>query len=381
MPEQIPEQVPDSVISGSLAPMPGDSVDPVQVLVFAASIVWLVGILLMLSYGAVSYFCLKRKVSASLCKEGHVYLCDNIDTPFILGIFRPRIYLPSGMAESEIPYVLAHEEAHLKRKDHLWKPLGFLLLAVYWFNPLFWVAYILLCRDIENACDEKAIKDSDKAYKVSYSEALLACSIHRRTIMACPLAFGETGVKSRIRAVLHYKKPAFWVILVAILVLIVTCVCFLTNPVTEKDETTTEVTTEDAPVTTEAPVTTTVPVTTKAPITTAPSTTESPTTPENPDAWKEKVDARIYERWDELYFRGHDAYEILIQIKDVHNVGQRNAEAAFAKQYGFEYNEVWLQYLKSDPYSFVLFIKSQDEIEAWAKLEEVDKITCNFRSF
>ena len=263
VPEQIPEQIPDSVISGSLAPMPGDSVDPVQVLVFAASIVWLVGILLMLSYGAVSYFRLKRKVSASLCKEGRIYLCDNIDTPFILGILRPRIYLPSGMAESEIPYVLAHEEAHLRRKDHLWKPLGFLLLAVYWFNPLFWVAYILLCRDIENACDEKAIKDSDKAYKVSYSEALLACSIHRRTIMACPLAFGETGVKSRIRAVLHYKKPAFWVILVAILVLIVTCVCFLTNPVTEKDEDTTAVSTTETPTTTTTPTTSTIPVTTQ----------------------------------------------------------------------------------------------------------------------
>ena len=127
--------------------------------------------------------------------------------------------------------------------------------------------------------------------------------------------------------------------------------------------------------------TTTTPITTEPVTTTAPVTTTTPTTTENPDAWKEKVDVQIYERWDELYFRGHDAYEILIQIKDVHNVGQRNAEAAFAKQYGFEYNEVWLQYLKSDPYRFVLFIKSQDEIEAWAKLEEVDKITCNFRSF
>ncbi|MBR6769041.1 MAG: hypothetical protein IKM34_06100 [Clostridia bacterium] len=249
-PNQVPGQVGDSVIPDSLAPAPGDSVNSMQVFVFAASIVWLVGIFVMLSYGAFSYFRLKHKVRASLCKEGRVYLCDNIDTPFILGIFRPRIYLPSGMAESEIPYVIAHEEAHLKRKDHLWKPLGFLLLSVYWFNPLLWVAYILLCRDIENACDEKAIKDSDKAYKVSYSEALLACSIHRRTVMACPLAFGEVGVKSRIRAVLHYKKPAFWVIVVAILAIIVTSVCFLTNPVTDEDETTT------APSTTETPVTT-----------------------------------------------------------------------------------------------------------------------------
>ena len=161
------------------------------------------------------------------------------------------------------------------------------------------------------------------------------------------------------------KKTVFFLLVLSALLLIASCGNTMAD--TTFSETTTAATTGDVPVTTTP--------------TTTPTTTATPTTPENLDAWKEKVDARIYERWDELYFRGHDAYEILIQIKDVHNVGQRNAEAAFAKQYGFEYNEVWLQYLKSDPYSFVLFIKSQDEIEAWAKLEEVDKITCNFRSF
>ena len=236
--------------SGSLSPTPQASADPMQIVLFAASLVWLCGVLAMLGYGAYSYLRLHRKLRASIRKEGRVYLCDNVETPFILGVFRPRIYLPSGIGEGEIPYVIAHEEAHLKRKDHLWKPLGFLLLSVYWFNPLFWVAYILLCRDIENACDEKVIKNCDNAYRVGYSEALLSCSIHRRSVMACPVAFGETGVKSRIRAVLHYKKPAFWVILVAIVAIIVTCVCFLTDPVRDKDETTTEVTTEDVPVTT-----------------------------------------------------------------------------------------------------------------------------------
>ena len=240
--------------SGSLAPTPEASVDPMQIVLFVASLVWLCGVLAMLGYGAYSYWRLKYKLRASICKEGRVYLCDNVETPFILGVFRPRIYLPSGIGEGEIPYVIAHEEAHLKRRDHLWKPLGFLLLSVYWFNPLFWVAYILLCRDIENACDEKVIKNCDNAYRVGYSEALLSCSIHRRSVMACPVAFGETGVKSRIRAVLHYKKPAFWVILVAIVAIIVTCVCFLTDPVRDKDETTTAVTTEDVPVT-QAPTT------------------------------------------------------------------------------------------------------------------------------
>ena len=361
VPNQVPGQVEDSVISGSLATTPGDSVDPVQVLVFAASIVWIAGIVLMLGYGAFSYLRLKRKVRTSLCKEGRVYLCDNIDTPFILGVFRPRIYLPSGMADSEIPYVIAHEEAHLKRKDHLWKPLGFLLLAVYWFNPLLWVGYILLCRDIENACDEKAIKDSDTAYKVSYSEALLACSIHRRTVMACPLAFGEVGVKSRIRAVLHYKKPAFWVILVAILVLIVTCVCFLTDPVSEKDETTT------APSTTETPVTTTLqsantPSTTK----TTPTTT-APTTPENPDAWKEKVD---WESVNQGYLSEIDKYQIRIVVADIQGVGQKNADAAFAEKHELFYREN-VYYM--DYYPFDLEVPVED-IEKYAKLDEVKTI-------
>jgi len=374
VPGQVPDQVVDSVISGSLATTPGDSADPVQVLVFAASIVWIAGIILMLGYGAFSYFRLKHKVRASLCKEGRVYLCDSIETPFILGIFRPRIYLPSGMAESEIPYVIAHEEAHLKRKDHLWKPLGFLLLAVYWFNPLLWVGYILLCRDIENACDEKAIKDSDTAYKVSYSEALLACSIHRRTVMACPLAFGEVGVKSRIRAVLHYKKPAFWVIVVAILVLIVTCVCFLTDPVTEKDEVTTAVSTTEMPVTT-TPQSENTPLTNTPTTTQIPETTTTPTTtPEAPDdAWKEKVEWGYDEEYPaDAYDEKTGKYTIAIFVQDIHNVGQKAAEAAFAERYDLDYdpdNSLW----EILDLRFRVYV-TKDEIEMYARLEEVKQI-------
>ena len=118
-------------LSGSLAPTPEASVDPMQIVLFVASLVWLCGVLAMLGYGAYSYWRLKYKLRASIRKEGRVYLCDNVETPFILGVFRPRIYLPSGIGAGEIPYVIAHEEAHLKRKDHLWKPLGFLLLSVY----------------------------------------------------------------------------------------------------------------------------------------------------------------------------------------------------------------------------------------------------------
>ena len=336
--------------SGSLAPTPQASVDPMQIVLLVASIVWLCGVLAMLGYGAYSYLRLYRKLRASIRQEGSVYLCDNVETPFILGVFRPRIYLPSGISESEIPYVIAHEEAHLKRKDHLWKPLGFLLLSVYWFNPLFWVAYILLCRDIENACDEKVIKNSDNAYRVGYSEALLSCSVHRRSVMACPVAFGETGVKSRIRAVLHYKKPAFWLIIIAVVAIIVTCVCFLTDPVSDKDETTTAVTTEEVPVTT-----------------TAPTTTETPITPEDPDAWKEKVD---WESLDNGYNEETETYQVRIVVQDIYGVGQKRADAAFAEKYGLYYSG---KYYYLDYYQFDI-IASMKDIEMYAKLEEVKSV-------
>ena len=149
---------------------------------------------------------------------------------FILGVFKPRIFLSSSMNETDVEYVVAHEQAHLKRRDHLWKPLGFLLLTVYWFNPVMWVAYILLCRDIELACDEKVIKSMGIESKRSYSEALINCSMPRKFIAACPLAFGEVGVKERIKTVLSYKKPAFWIVIVALVVCVAVGICFLTNP-------------------------------------------------------------------------------------------------------------------------------------------------------
>lgn len=194
------------------------------------AIVWLVGIFLMLLYGSVSYIRLHKRVGASLLLNDNIYYCDNIDTPFILGFLKPKIYVPSGISEEQIGYIALHEKAHLKRKDHFWKPLGFVLLSVYWFNPVIWVAYILLCRDIETACDEKVIKNMPNTEKKNYSETLVSCSVQRRMVMACPLAFGEVGVKQRIKSVLNYKKPAFWVILLALVLLTVVAVCFLTNP-------------------------------------------------------------------------------------------------------------------------------------------------------
>ena len=224
----------NSVIESSFSPNITDSVNPMQVVVFVAGIIWLTGMAAMLLYALISFFLLKRKVQASVAVSGRVWECDEVDSPFILGIFRPVIYVPSSINEKTIELVIAHEEAHLKRHDHWWKPVGFVLLAVYWFNPLCWVAYILLCRDIEAACDEKVIRDKGREYMAAYSQALLDCSVQRRIIAVCPLAFGETCVKGRVKGVLNYKKPAFWVIMIAIVACIVVAVCFMTNP--KKDE-------------------------------------------------------------------------------------------------------------------------------------------------
>ena len=202
-----------------------------ETILSVASVVWLVGVAALLLYSAVSYGRLRWRVRVSLRMQSNLYTCDSIETPFILGILFPRIYIPSGMDAGQLQYVLAHENAHLKRLDHWWKPLGFLLLTVYWFNPLLWIAYIFLCRDIEQACDEKVITQMDNAGKRAYSEALVTCSVHRRMIMACPVAFGELGVKARIKGILNYKKPSFWIILAAAVACAVTVVCFLTNPV------------------------------------------------------------------------------------------------------------------------------------------------------
>lgn len=218
------------IISTTLAPEPWASVNPMQIVIAIASWIWVIGIALMFGYGIVSYISLCFKVRVSVRGEDKVYFCDDVDSPFILGVIRPRIYVPSGMRDEALEHVLAHEKAHLRRGDHLWKPVGFALLALYWFNPLLWVAYALLCRDIEAACDEKVIKEMSDEAKKGYSEALLACSLHRKRIMACPLAFGEVGVKQRIKSVLNYKKPAFWVIIVALAATLVLSVCFLTNP-------------------------------------------------------------------------------------------------------------------------------------------------------
>ena len=196
---------------------------------------WFVGVVLLLGYAAISYLRFRKKVQASVRLRDGIYVCDNIRTPFILGVIRPGIYLPSDMDEVQTDNVIAHERAHLSRLDQVWKPLGYCLLAVYWFNPLCWLAYILFCRDIELACDEKVIRDMDVEDKKVYSRVLLSFSDPSHRIAAGPLAFGEIGVKKRIQSVLNYRKPAFWMVGLAILALVVTSLCFLTNPKAAND--------------------------------------------------------------------------------------------------------------------------------------------------
>ena len=197
---------------------------------------WIIGMIVIFLYALVNYLRIRAMVREAVPFKDNVRLCDAVRSPFILGIVRPRIYLPSDMDHEQIDYVLAHERAHLKRRDHWWKPLGYLLFTVYWFNPLVWAAYILLCRDIELACDEKVVKGMDSKEKKSYSEVLVSCSMQRRMIMVCPLAFGEVGVKERVKTVLNYKRPAFWLILAAIIACVAVAICFLTNPPRDIDD-------------------------------------------------------------------------------------------------------------------------------------------------
>lgn len=224
----------DAIVNPPLAaaftPSPAQSANPLQIWTFVAACVWLAGIAALLLYAAVSALRLRLRVRTAVRLEQSVYQSEFVSSPFILGVIRPRIYLPFGLEAGAQAMVLAHERAHLRRGDQLWKPLGYLILTAYWFNPVCWLAYILFCRDIEAACDEKVVRELGEGCKAAYSRALLACSVPRKLITACPLAFGETGVKSRIKSVLNYKKPAFWLVLAAVIASVAVAVCFLTDP-------------------------------------------------------------------------------------------------------------------------------------------------------
>lgn len=218
------------IISQSNTPMAGASVNPLQITIGIYEYIWIFGMIALALYTAISYLRLRRKVDTAVRYKDNIFQSENVSFPFVLGIIKPRIYLPFKMNGQYLEYVVAHEQAHICRKDHWWKPLGFLLLMIHWFNPLMWLAYVLLCRDIELACDEKVIKELGNEQRGDYTQALVACSVNRRMIAACPLAFGEVSVKERVKSVMNYKKPAFWVIIISVIVCVGVAVCFLTNP-------------------------------------------------------------------------------------------------------------------------------------------------------
>ena len=218
------------IISQSNTPMAGASVNLLQITIGIYEYIWIFGMIALALYTAISYWRLCRKVDTAVRYKDNIFQSENVSFPFVLGIIKPRIYLPFKMNGQYLEHVVAHEQAHICRKDHWWKPLGFLLLMIHWFNPLMWLAYVLLCRDIELACDEKVIKELGNEQRGDYTQALVACSINRRMIAACPLAFGEVSVKERVKSVMNYKKPAFWVIIISVIVCVGVAVCFLTNP-------------------------------------------------------------------------------------------------------------------------------------------------------
>ena len=199
------------------------------------SVLWLAGMAALLVHALVSAGKLKKKLATAILLRDNIYESEFVDSPFVFGVVKPNIYLPMHMDEGTAAHVIAHERAHLARRDHWWKVLGYLVLALHWFNPLVWVAYILFCRDIELACDEKVVKGLDGAARADYSQALLSCAAPKRAVAACPLAFGEGNIKTRVKSALHYKKPAFWVAAAAVLAVVIMAVCFLTNPKSDID--------------------------------------------------------------------------------------------------------------------------------------------------
>ena len=228
------DRVVNPVLTNTLAAAPGESVNPAQVLAGVLPWIWLLGMVGMLGYALFTTLRLRRRVSTAVLREKGVKESEFVKTPFVLGLIHPTIYLPFDLFGADAAHVLAHERAHIRRGDPWWKALGFVLLAVCWFHPLMWVAYFFLCRDMEAACDEAVIRDLSQEERQGYAAALLRLSAAVPGLHACPLAFGEVGVKTRIKGVMHYKKPGFWIVTLAVLAAMVVAVCFLTSPAAEK---------------------------------------------------------------------------------------------------------------------------------------------------
>ena len=310
-------------ISSALTPAPGASADPLQIWIAVLAAVWLAGMAAIALYVAVSYGRLRYRVREAVRLRGNIYQSERVDAPFVLGVVRPRIYLPYHMDGRDQGHVIAHEQAHLRRGDQLWKPLGLLLLTVHWFNPLVWLAYGRLCRDIELACDEKVIRGLGNEDRANYMQALVACSVGRRRAAVCPLAFGEFGVKERVKSVMNYKKPTFWVILLAVVACVVLAVCFLTDPVGDKDSAPADAavsTGENTPAdpsgtAPEAPVLTAEPV--------EPETPDQPAQPEEAPALDAAITAAVLDHYADSAGEGRlhvESHVLLAQEGDAEQV-------------------------------------------------------------
>ncbi|RHR28761.1 hypothetical protein DWX43_12575 [Clostridium sp. AF19-22AC] len=223
-------QIMNPVLSRQFAPDPASSADPLQIITYIVSVIWLIGMALMLLYMVCSFFILKARMRTAVRVRGNIWQSERVRSPFVLGMIRPRIYLPFHMSSAKMKYVIAHEKAHIRRHDHWTKPIGFLVLTVYWFNPAIWAAYILLCRDIEVACDESAVRNMGVDERKSYSMTLLSFGSGHHTPAICPLAFGEGNIRQRVKNVLNYKKPVLWMLIAAVIVCTAVAVCFMTNP-------------------------------------------------------------------------------------------------------------------------------------------------------
>lgn len=218
------------VLQSAFTPDPAASANPLQLVVPVLALVWAVGVAVLAVNTAFSWLGLRRRLAQAVLLRDNIYQSERVVSPFVFGLARPGIYLPFPLDSGTMEHVIAHEQAHITRRGHWWKPLGFAITAVYWFNPLLWVAYFLFCRDIELACDERVVRGMDPARRADYAQALLRCSAGPRRLAACPLAFGEADVKNRVKQALYYKKPAFWVVLAAVLLCAGAAVAFLTDP-------------------------------------------------------------------------------------------------------------------------------------------------------
>ncbi|MEA4925463.1 MAG: M56 family metallopeptidase [Syntrophomonadaceae bacterium] len=221
----------DSAVNASLpAASPAASVNPLQIILFILAVIWAAGVILGLLYSVIAYFRLKYRVRTAMLVKDNIWESEMISSPFVLGIMKPKIYLPTGLDETHRIHILKHEETHIRRRDYLIKPIAFLTLCVHWFNPLVWISFVLMTRDMEMSCDERVLKELGKGIKKDYSMSLLSLAANEHMINAGPLAFGESNITSRIKNVLNYRQPVFWIVMAATVAVVCAGVGLMSNP-------------------------------------------------------------------------------------------------------------------------------------------------------